>query len=115
MSEPSTAPFSKWREVAVFDARVLRSGGEARDRELRRLRQAVERWGFFELQGHGIETQHMHALFAAQRAFFALPDAQKLRLRRTETNARGYTPRELTKNQIDAKEILELATSQTQR
>ena len=107
MSEPSTAPFSEWREAVVFDAEVLRGNGEVRDRELQRLLQAVERWGFFELQGHGIETQHMKALFAAQRAFFALPDAQKLSLRRTETNARGYNPRELTKNQIDAKEILD--------
>jgi isopenicillin N synthase-like dioxygenase len=107
MSEPSTAPFSEWREAAVFDAEVLRGSGAARDRELQRLRQAVERWGFFELQGHGIGTQHMQALFAAQRAFFALPDAQKLSLRRTETNARGYNPRELTKNQIDAKEVLD--------
>ena len=57
MSEPSTAPFSEWREAVVFDAEVLRGNGEVRDRELQRLLQAVERWGFFELQGHGIEIR----------------------------------------------------------
>lgn len=108
MIEHAKKPLSEWREAAVFDARVLRGSGEARDRELRRLRQVVERWGFFELQRHGIEHQCMHDLFAAQRAFFALPEAQKLSLGRTAINARGYNSGELTKNSLDAKEILDL-------
>ena len=68
---------------------------------------ACDRWlsagVFFELQGHGIEHQCMHDLFAAQRAFFALPEAQKLSLGRTAINARGYNSGELTKNSLDAK------------
>lgn len=108
MIEHSKKPFSEWRDVAVFDARVLRGSGGARDQELQRLRQAVERWGFFELQGHGVEHQRRQDLFAAQRGFFALPDAEKLSLRRTAVNARGYNPGELTKNSLDAKEILDI-------
>ncbi len=100
--------FPEWREAAVFDARIFRGSGEARDHELQRLRQAAERWGFFELQGHGIEHQCIQDLFAAQRAFFALPSEQKLSLRRTAINSRGYNPGELTKNSLDAKEILDL-------
>jgi len=105
---PSKKPPPQWREAAVFDARVLRGNGEVRDRELQRLRQAVERWGFFELHNDGIDPQCRRDLFAAQRAFFALPDAQKLRLCRTASNARGYNPGELTKNRLDAKEIFDV-------
>ena len=91
----------------MINAEALRRGGEAGDLELSRLRQAVAKWGFFELQGHGVDHQHLHALFAAQRAFFTLPYPQKLSLSRTATNARGYNPGELTKNAVDAKEILD--------
>ena len=108
MIEHPTNSFPEWREAAVFDARVFRDSGELRDRELQRLRQAVERWGFFELQGHSIERQCIQDFFAAQRAFFALPSEQKLSLRRTAINSRGYNPGELTKNSLDAKEILDL-------
>ena len=106
--EPSKKAFPEWREGAVFDARLLRGRGDVRDREIRRLGQAVERWGFFELQNHGIDPQCRQELFAAQRAFFALPDAQKRRLQRTALNARGYNPGELTKNRLDAKEIFDV-------
>ena len=108
MIEHPANSFPEWREAAVFDARVFRDSGELRDRELQRLRQAVERWGFFELQGHSIERQCIQDFFAAQRAFFALPSEQKLSLRRTAINSRGYNPGELTKNSLDAKEILDL-------
>tara|TARA_B110001469_G_C9465626_1_gene234293 strand:+ start:204 stop:560 length:357 start_codon:yes stop_codon:yes gene_type:complete len=92
--------FSQWREAAVLDARALRGNGEVRERELQRLRQALESLGFFELQGHGIEHERMQDLFAAQRAFFALPDVQKNSLHRTLTDARGYNPGELAKKQL---------------
>jgi isopenicillin N synthase-like dioxygenase len=108
MIERCKNSFPEWREAAVFDARVFRGSGEVRDRELQRLRRAVERWGFFELQGHGIEHQRIHDLFTAQRDFFALSSEQKLSLRRTAINSRGYNPGELTKNSLDAKEILDL-------
>lgn len=108
MTEQPKSSFPEWREAAIFDARVFRESGELRDRELQRLRQAVQRWGFFELQGHGIEQSCTADLFAASRAFFALPKEQKLSLRRTAVNSRGYNPGELTKNSLDAKEILDL-------
>jgi|TARA_B110000971_G_scaffold218172_1_gene256460 isopenicillin N synthase-like dioxygenase len=107
MTQHVTRSLSQWREAAMINADALRSGGEIGDFELARLRHAVAKWGFFELHGHGVEQRHVQALFAAQRAFFALPDAQKLSLRRTAINARGYNPGELTKNALDAKEILD--------
>ena len=107
MTRNTNTSLSQWRQAAVINAEALRRGGEAGDLELSRLRQAVAKWGFFELQGHGVDHQHLHALFAAQRAFFALPYPQKLSLSRTATNARGYNPGELTKNAVDAKEILD--------
>ncbi len=105
--EPSILSFPEWRQSAVFNAELLRGRGLARDRELQRLAQVVARWGFFELRGHGIEHHARQALFAAQRAFFTLPKAEKLSLQRSATNARGYNPAELTKNRVDAKEIFD--------
>ena len=104
----SKTSFPEWRETAVFDARILRSSGKVRDREFQRLREAVERWGFFELHNHGIDHRCRQDLFAAQRAFFALPGAQKRSLHRTAINARGYNAGELTKNRLDAKEIFDV-------
>ena len=78
------------------------------EREIQRLRQAVARWGFFELHNHGVDHQYRQDLFAAQRAFFALPDSQKRSLQRTAINARGYNSGELTKNRLDAKEIFDV-------
>ena len=100
-SEPRSPDFP------VLDAGALRSSGPAREHALRCLREAAQKWGFFELRGHGIGFESMQRLFAAQRKFFDLPLPDKLRLERTEINARGYNPAELTKNRVDAKEILD--------
>ena len=63
--------------IPVIDARDLSGLGEA-----------CRETGFFYLTGHGIDTAPM---FAAARAFFALPDAAKdaLSIKRSPNN-RGY-------------------------
>ena len=78
MTQSAKTSYSRWREAAVINAEVIRSGGEAGALELSRLQQAAATWGFFELHGHGVDHQSLQALFSAQRAFFALPEAQKL-------------------------------------
>ena len=92
----------------MLDAARLRSGGESRAQELQKLRQAVQVWGFFELRNHSVDAAARHDLLTAQRAFFELPMRDKLQLARTSENARGFNAGELTQNQVDAKEILDL-------
>lgn len=75
---------------------------------VQQLARACTDWGFFQLQGHGVNPELRQQLFAAMTAFFALPRPERLALSRTETNFWGYYDRELTKNRVDSKEIFDI-------
>lgn len=52
---------------------------------------ACRDWGFFYITGHGIPSERIDALLAAAKAFFALPEAEKLKIDITRTaHHRGY-------------------------
>lgn len=52
---------------------------------------ACRDWGFFYITGHGIAPERIDALLAAAKAFFALPEAEKLKIDITRTaHHRGY-------------------------
>jgi isopenicillin N synthase-like dioxygenase len=72
------------------------------------LANACEDWGFFQLTGHGINTELRTDFFAAIADFFALPLEAKTRLSRSEKNFWGYFDKELTKNKHDSKEIFDI-------
>lgn len=72
------------------------------------LNDACENWGFFQLFGHGVDPALRQEFFMAMATFFDMPHAIKRQLSRTEKNYWGYYDRELTKNQIDAKEIYDI-------
>jgi isopenicillin N synthase-like dioxygenase len=95
------------RSIPVLDFQHLVAGGAVRAAAVDALARAAAEWGFLELRGHGVPPVHREKLFRLQRAFFALPDADKMALVRTEENARGYNPGEFTKNRRDAKEIFD--------
>ncbi|MFO0690294.1 MAG: 2OG-Fe(II) oxygenase family protein [Myxococcota bacterium] len=61
--------------------------------------------GAFQLTGHGVDPGMRAETLAQIRAFFALPDAEKQALSRTEANPLGFFDRELTKNRRDWKQI----------
>jgi isopenicillin N synthase-like dioxygenase len=65
---------------------------------------ACSRWGFFNVINHGIDTS---AAMAECRRFFAQPLEWKNKVERSETNARGYTNHELTKQIVDLKEVFD--------
>ena len=68
---------------------------------------ACRDFGFFQVTGHGMRSQTIAGAFAAAKAFFALPMAEKRAISRDQDNARGYFDRELTKNVRDRKEIFD--------
>lgn len=70
---------------------------------------AAERFGFFQIVGHGVGTDQIADVWDATSAFFAQPMAGKRQVMRTKENSRGYYDRELTKNVRDHKEVLDLA------
>jgi isopenicillin N synthase-like dioxygenase len=51
---------------------------QQRQQLLQQLRAAARDHGFFYLIGHGIADDKLRALRQASRAFFALPEADKL-------------------------------------
>ena len=54
---------------------------------------AFERYGFAVLGGHGLDPDLLDRALRATKAFFALPEATKMRYRQTGMGgARGYTP-----------------------
>jgi isopenicillin N synthase-like dioxygenase len=69
---------------------------------------ACRDWGLFHLTDHGIEPGLLAATLFEMRRFFALPEAAKRAIERTEDNPWGYYDRELTKNVRDWKEILDI-------
>lgn len=47
--------------------------------------------GFFYIVNHGIDRKLVEEVFAKSKAFFALPEAEKMKVFR-DKNQRGYTP-----------------------
>ncbi|MCO5571210.1 hypothetical protein L7F22_024945 [Adiantum nelumboides] len=70
---------------------------------------ACEEWGFFQVINHDIPLQAIHNLKEGAKAFFALPLADKLQVKRSFEHALGYNDGELTKNARDWKEVFDIA------
>ncbi|CAM2896662.1 isopenicillin N synthase family oxygenase [Prescottella defluvii] len=75
------------------------------------LRKVTHEIGFFYLTGHGIDQQLTDDLIATSRAFFALPEADKLEIENSNSpHFRGYTRvgGERTQGYIDWREQLDI-------
>jgi isopenicillin N synthase-like dioxygenase len=76
----------------------------------RAIEMACRASGFFYVAGHGVEADLLERLEAASRAFFALPEAEKLEIAMSKGGAawRGFFPvgGELTSGKPDIKEGL---------
>jgi isopenicillin N synthase-like dioxygenase len=77
------------------------------------LRQATHDFGFFYLVGHGISDELQTAVIRTARAFFDLPEADKLAIENLKSpHFRGYTRvgGELTQGKVDWREQIDIAT-----
>lgn len=79
--------------------------------ELIKLKTACENHGYFALANHGISGQLRDQFLQETTTFFAQPMADKLVLERTESNPFGFYNKELTKNQLDRKEVFDISLS----
>jgi isopenicillin N synthase-like dioxygenase len=98
----NTLPVLDFRE---FDAPATRAAF------LEKLRDAARDVGFFYLVGHGIDLKFLDDLFATSRAFFDLPEEDKLSVEMVNSpHFRGYTRVgwEHTKGQRDWREQLDV-------
>lgn len=73
------------------------------------IHEAMSQWGFFHAVNHGISFTLQETLLQEMQNFFMNTSlAQKETLSRNESNSRGYTNKELTKQKVDLKEILDI-------
>ena len=97
--------------LPILDMAKLR-GSEQEAAEFRaELLKATHEVGFFYLTGHGVDPQLVTDLLAASRAFFDLPEADKLALENVHSpQFRGYTRvgGELTANEVDRREQIDI-------
>lgn len=88
-------------QIPVID---LRSSSSVSD-----IADAAERFGFFQLVGHSLDSELIEAVWTQAHAFFDRSSEEKRRVLRTKENSRGYYDRELTKNARDQKEVFDFA------
>ncbi|XP_074292921.1 protein LATERAL BRANCHING OXIDOREDUCTASE 1-like [Silene latifolia] len=71
------------------------------------IRDACTNWGFFQVTNHGVPLNTLHNLNHAALTFFSLPDDDKRKVSRDETNPLGYYDSEHTKNVRDWKQVFD--------
>ena len=73
---------------------------------------ACRQWGFFALNGHDITTDLRKASLREIAKFFNQGLEEKNKIRRSASNCWGFYDAELTKNQQDQKEILDIGEAE---
>ena len=71
------------------------------------IAEACKTWGFFQIVNHGIGTEQVRDLWQQTQEFFKLSTEAKLEVERSKDNPWGFFNRELTKNQLDKKEVFD--------
>ncbi|KAH9251826.1 hypothetical protein BASA81_010269 [Batrachochytrium salamandrivorans] len=69
--------------------------------------QASQEWGFFQIANHNLSSELLGNLSRVMVNFFSKPLEEKLRVKRTATNSRGFAHDELTKQIKDYKEVFD--------
>lgn len=77
------------------------------DDMLLKIRSACHIWGFFHIVGHDLEAEQEELLLNT-KSFFQLPSVEKIKIKRFESNSRGFADDELTKQKRDRKQIFDM-------
>ena len=72
------------------------------------IREACQKWGFFQCTRHGIPERVLDDFDRECRSFFELPLSVKAPIKRTASNSRGWFDDELTKQIRDWKECIDI-------
>ena len=107
----SSAPSATARSLPILELSRLAAGDAEAETFRRDLRQATHDYGFFYLTGHGIPQPLIDRVIRTARAFFALPDEDKLAIENLRSaQFRGYTRigGELTKGIVDWREQIDI-------
>ena len=86
------ATTASYDQLPVIDLSAADRGPRSRDLLHAQLHGAAHDVGFFQLVGHGVTKAETDALITAMRAFFELPEAERLALDNVNSpHFRGYT------------------------
>jgi len=102
-------PSGQFTEIPIVDLSAI-DGRSALADEVREICHEV---GFFVVTHHGVDPALVRAVFDSMRTFFALPEADKLRIdKRKSRHFRGWEPvgAESTNNRPDIREQIDLWT-----
>ncbi|MER5581037.1 isopenicillin N synthase family dioxygenase [Streptomyces asoensis] len=81
-----------YQQLPIIDLSAADRGPQARALLHAQLHSAAHDVGFFQLVGHGVTERETGELLAAMRAFFALPEAERLAIDNVHSpHFRGYT------------------------
>jgi isopenicillin N synthase-like dioxygenase len=97
--------------LPLIDLGQLEAGPAARAAFLEHLRATARDVGFFYLAGHGVPDSQAAEVIAAARAFFALPEAEKLKVQMIHSpHFRGYNRagQEITRGRQDWREQFDI-------
>ncbi|XP_021731701.1 probable 2-oxoglutarate-dependent dioxygenase At5g05600 [Chenopodium quinoa] len=98
---PNPTSIIEAKEIPVIDI------SSASDGVIAEIKEACEKWGFFQVINHGVPMEKREKAELAARKFFGLPLEEKKKVRRDEENPLGYYDSEHTKNVRDWKEIFD--------
>jgi len=103
MSTPDSLP--------ILDFSRLDAGDEEAAAFRAELREATHEFGFFYLVGHGVDDSLVRDIMSTARAFFALPESDKMAIENLNSaQFRGYTRvgGELTQGKVDWREQIDI-------
>jgi isopenicillin N synthase-like dioxygenase len=72
------------------------------------IKNACQEWGFFYIQNHGISNEIIDKFRSDMAELFHLESNVLDKIRRNQTNSRGYFDDELTKNKLDWKRCFDV-------
>jgi isopenicillin N synthase-like dioxygenase len=104
--------------LPILDFSLLKQGDETASAFRAQLLEATHNVGFFYLTGHGIPDADFDEMVDIARAFFALPEAEKLAIENTYSpHFRGYTRvgGELTQGKTDWREQIDIGQERPAR
>jgi isopenicillin N synthase-like dioxygenase len=111
MTTSFTADARTTASLPVLDFSRLNAGPEEAEAFRTELREVTHEYGFFYLTGHGVPADLIERVMTTSRAFFDLPEDDKMAIENLQSpHFRGYTRvgGELTQGKVDWREQIDI-------
>lgn len=78
-------------EIPTIDLSSWLNGND-KESVIAAVRSACMTYGFMQIKGHGVPLASQKTAFECAKTFFALPEKEKLELKKDPISGRGYEP-----------------------